>query len=129
MGAEAKETSTRTWSYTVIGGLAKGARERLKEARTLGAAALAEEALEISDRMAGTAAEAASNRLAVDTRKWLAGVLNREDYGDSAPKVEIGFSVGGLHLDALRQTRITAKVELPRLGAGQPDYEVVENEE
>src|SRR5215216_6504264 len=65
---EAKEDSTRTWSYTVLYGLAKDARVRIREARKIGAAALADEALEISDRTAATAAEAASNRLAVDTR-------------------------------------------------------------
>src|SRR4051794_27839340 len=65
---EAKETSVRSWAYTVLYALAHDARQRVKEARKIGAHALVDEALEISDRVAGTAAQAASNRLAVDTR-------------------------------------------------------------
>ena len=62
-----------------------------------------DEALEIADRPASTAAEAASTRLAVDTRLRLAGIFNREELGESAPKMSVAISVGQLHLDALRE--------------------------
>ena len=67
--------------------MTKDARARVKEARKIGAVALMDEALEIADRPASTAAEAASTRLAVDTRLRLAGIFNREELGDSTPKV------------------------------------------
>lgn len=120
---EAKEMSTRTWAYTVLYSLAPDARGRVREARKIGAVALVDEALEIADRPASTAAEAASNRLGVDTRLRLAGMFNREELGESAPKIQIGVSLGATHLDALRR-RMIVKVEVPQLSDG-PDYETL----
>jgi hypothetical protein len=122
---EAAETSVRGWAYTALYSLAADARQRVREARRIGAAALADEALEISDRTAASAAEAASNRLAVDTRKWLAGVLNRDDYGDSPPKVQVALNMGALMLDAFRQTRgLPHAPKQPARPRGDADLEV-----
>jgi hypothetical protein len=121
---EVGETSVRGWAYTVLYALAPDARQRVKEARKIGAHALVDEALEISDRPAGTAAEAASNRLAVDTRLRIAGIFNREELGDSAPKVQVSLSVAQLHLDALRR-RAVATVETPKQISDGPDYEAL----
>lgn len=120
---EAKETSTRTWAYTVLYSLAQDARARVREARKIGAVALVDEALEIADRPASTAAEAASNRLGVDTRLRLAGMFNREEWGHSDAKVEIGINLGEMHLNALRR-RMVATAEIPQLSDG-PDYETL----
>jgi hypothetical protein len=129
---EAKETSTRQWSYTVLYGLAKDARARIREARKIGAHALVDEALEITDaalpggsRPVTNAAEAASTRLAVDTRLRLAAIFNREELGDSAPKVAVQVSVGALMLDAFRRCQIDAKVQPQQLADGAADYEVL----
>jgi hypothetical protein len=123
---EAGETSVRGWAYTALYSLAADARQRVREARRIGAAALADEALEISDRTAASAAEAASNRLAVDTRKWLAGVLNRDDYGDGQPKVQVALNMGALMLDAFRQTRVLPHAHMqPALPSGDTDVEVL----
>jgi hypothetical protein len=129
---EAGETSTRQWAYTVIYGLSKDARARLKEARSIGAHALVDEALEITDaampggsRPVTNAAEAASVRLAVDTRVRLAGLLNRQELGDS-PQVAVQLNVGQLMLDAFRQTRVLPHAHVqPALSSGEPDVEVL----
>jgi hypothetical protein len=121
---EADEESVRGWAYTVLYSLAPDARQRVKEARKIGAHALIDEALEISDRPAATAAEAASNRLAVDTRFRLAGIFNREELGDSAPKVQMSISLGQLHLDALR-LRNVAITSIPRIADASADYEML----
>jgi terminase small subunit-like protein len=130
---EANESSTRTWSYTVLYGLAKDARARIKEARKVGAVALLDEAMEVADgaRPGGAhpvsnAAEAASVRLAVDTRLRLAGMFNRDEFGNSPAKVQIGVSVGDLMLAAFQQRRPTVKVDMPQqLTDGSTDYEVL----
>lgn len=127
---EAGEESTRTWAYTVLYSLAPDARQRVKEARRLGAVALVDEALELSDRMAVTAAEAASTRLAVDTRLRLAGIFNREELGESAAKVQIGIDLGQLHLDALRARHVKVRPEQPKqLTDSQADYEILPADE
>lgn len=133
---EAKETSTRAWSYTVLYGLAKDARARIKEARKVGAVALIDEALEFADaalpggaRPVTNAAEAASTRLAVDTRLRLPGIFNREELGDSPPKVAVQLNVGALMLDAFRYLQIEAKAKPVQLADGSADYEMVESNE
>jgi hypothetical protein len=125
---EAAETSVRGWAYTVLYSLAPDARLRVKEARKIGAHALVDEALEISDRPAGTAAEATSNRLAVDTRMRVAGIFNREELGDSAPKVQIGVNIGQLMLDAFRQTRVLPHAHMQPV-LPSPDVEVLPRSE
>jgi hypothetical protein len=129
---EAGETSTRQWAYTVIYGLSKDARARLKEARSIGAHALVDEALEITDaampggsRPVTNAAEAASVRLAVDTRVRLAGLLNRQELGDS-PQLAVQLNVGALMLDAFRRMPPPARAYTqPALPSGEPDVEVL----
>ena len=121
---EAGEASVRGFAYRVLYSLAPDARQRVKEARKIGAVALVDEALEIADRPASTAAEAASTRLAVDTRLRLAGIFNREELSDSASKVSVAISVGQLHLAALRH-RVIATVEMPPQISDGPDYEAL----
>lgn len=77
-------------------------------ARATSADALAESALDIADASSETGTSKA--RLQVETRQWLAGVYDREQYGQQKPGVTV--NIGQLHLDALRQ-RQAEKVAAP----------------
>jgi hypothetical protein len=121
---EAKEECSPQWIYTLLHGLAPDAKERVREARRVGATALADQALEIADRPAATTAEVQQNRLAVDTRRWIASSFDRATFGDSPPKVEVALSLGELHLSALRQ-RAVQTVRVPEQLTAGPDYEVI----
>jgi hypothetical protein len=133
---EAKETSTRQWAYTVINGLSKDARSRLKEARKAGAVALVDEALEIADearpggaRPVTNAAEATATRLATDVRLRLAGMFDRDSFGDRPAQVGVQLSFGQQYLEALRQCRtIPSGLAQAALPSGEPDVEVVTRE-
>jgi hypothetical protein len=69
--------------------------------------ALAEEAGEVLDSLVGTAPSAAEVSLAksrAEYRRWLAGRLNAEAYGeDKQALLNVNLNVGDLHLDALRR--------------------------
>jgi Bacteriophage Sf6, terminase small subunit-like len=122
--AEAGEESSPQWIYTLLHGLAPEAKERVREARKVGATALADQALEIADRPATSTAEVQANRLAVDTRRWIASSFDRATFGDAPPKVELAIDLGQLHLEALRRRAVTVERVPEQLPAG-PDYEVL----
>jgi hypothetical protein len=74
--------------------------DELKAARVQAAGIHAEEALRIADE--SKPEEERCARLRIDTRKWLAGILDRETYGESkAPVVQVNLAA--LHIDAIRQ--------------------------
>jgi hypothetical protein len=78
---------------------------KMEEALKVSADAHAEDAGEILDTagedLALTSPGATIAQARAKYRQWLAGVRNRETFGDS-PKAHIEVSIGGLHLDALR---------------------------
>jgi hypothetical protein len=77
-------------------------RVAVLNARKLKAEKLAEEALEIADEVDESSNSGVNKaRLQVDTRKWLAGKLDPENYGDTA-KTQVNISMGDLHLQALK---------------------------
>ena len=77
-------------------------RVAVLNARKLKAEKLAEEALEIADEVDESSNSGVNKaRLQVDTRKWLAGKLDPEAYGDTA-KTQVNISMGDLHLKALK---------------------------
>jgi Bacteriophage Sf6, terminase small subunit-like len=121
---EAKEESSPQWIYTLLHGLASEAKDRIREARRVGATALADQALEISDRPATSTADVQANRLAVDTRRWIAASFDRATFGDSPPRVDVSVDLGSLHLAALRQ-RMVQTVRVPEQLPAGPDYEVL----
>jgi hypothetical protein len=87
-------------------------RVAVLNARKLKAEKLAEEALEIADQSDETSNSGVNKaRLQVDTRKWLAGKLDPEAYGDTA-KTQVNISMGDLHLQALKHM---GKVEVVTL--------------
>jgi transposase-like protein len=74
-------------------------------ARKLKAEKLAEEALEIADQVDETSNSGVNKaRLQVDTRKWMAGKLDPENYGDTA-KTQVNVNLGDLHLQALKHLK------------------------
>jgi hypothetical protein len=84
---------------------------------------LAEETLSIADEAqhAVSAHEVAAAKLRIETRRHLAGVWNRDQYGEQkGPQVQV--NIGALHLDALRQAASVVEAveiapEAPRLSA------------
>jgi len=68
-------------------------------ARAASAAALAEESMEIADKASELGTSKA--RLQMESRQWLAGVYNREEFGVKQTAVQV--NIGALHIDAMRQ--------------------------
>lgn len=111
-----------------------GRKKAYNDAKILSSHALAEEGMEILDRLAdpdgdGTGrvtpletSEVTLARARADYRRYLAAVRNRGEYGkDQEAAVQVNVNVGDLHLDALRHHG--------SLPAGQPeipeaDYEL-----
>lgn len=76
-----------------------------------------------------TKEEIAASKLLIEQLTFLAKSHNRQVYGNDAAQVNVNVSVGGLHLDALRQTRALALAHVtPQLESGEPDVEVVKGE-
>ena len=73
--------------------------ESYAAARRVQAAILAEEVLEISDNATPATAQVA--KLQVDSRRWMASLLDRDSFGERGPKITV--NIQQLHLDALRQ--------------------------
>ena len=77
---------------------------RYEAAKKLSASALAGEAIDIADASDGALLphQVTAAKLRVDTRKWAAAMLNREEFGEKQPQVSVQIgSVGELHLGAL----------------------------
>lgn len=122
--AEATGCSSRglLYSWIKLGGDER--RRRLEEARKLSAHATAEDAGEILDDLAKSAVPITSADVSLATsrakyRQWLAGMRNREDFGDRAG-VEVNISIGEMHIDALRRNSAAA------IAAADPDEEIEE---
>lgn len=73
---------------------------RYQEARRIASDTLADETLQIADDCA-TAEEVAVAKLKIDTRKWLAGAMNPESYGNR-PSTQVSVSLGDMHIQALK---------------------------
>jgi hypothetical protein len=122
------ESCSRPWISFVLQRGPNG-RERVKAARHSAADVLAEEALAISNRPVSSTAEASQARLQVDVRKWLAGVQNRDDYGDK-PQVQVTLDIGALHLSTLRKRAAIEARTVPQIQSGDVvDAEVIQGAE
>jgi transposase-like protein len=95
-------------------------KQSLAESRTHASHKLAEETLAIADEAAnaGSAHEVAAAKLRIETRRHLAGVWNREQYGEQKAG-QVVVNIGALHLDALRQASQALHVaeERPQLAS------------
>lgn len=109
-------------------------RARYEAAKKLSAAALAGEAMDIADASDGALLphQVTAAKLRVDTRKWAAALMNREEYGEKAQSsvnVQIG-SVGELHLGALlAHGGPEAQKQLPPAPTQPLPTEVLEDDE
>lgn len=73
-----------------------------KEAKLMSAESLADEAGHILDNASpATSAEATILKARADYRWKLAGIRDREQFGDAPPQVAVNVSLGDLHLQAL----------------------------
>lgn len=73
-----------------------------KEAKLMSAESLADEAGEILDTaQPATSAEASIVKARADYRWRLAGIRDREQFGDAPPQVAVNVSLGDLYLEAL----------------------------
>ena len=77
-------------------------RDMLSRARREAATALVDEALHITDSVEPETAAIQKAKLQSDLRRWMAGRLSREDWGDQQGAL-VSIDLGQLHLDALRQ--------------------------
>ncbi len=104
VNAIAKELGTsRTTIYRYINHTAENA-SAYREARRLGAAALAEEGLQLLDDADSTSSSAVSKaREQANYRKWLAGVQNREEFGPPQQAALVNVNLGDALLGALQQ--------------------------
>ena len=76
-------------------------QEKYKDARRQYAHSLAEETLSIAD---GTVdpSEANISKMRIDTRKWLAGKIDPDSWGDKNHQAAITINIQDQHLEALR---------------------------
>lgn len=73
-------------------------------AREAGASALADETIEIADEAEPQTAQVA--KLRIEARRWLAGKINPEAYGDKTGPA-LTLNLGDMMLDSLRKRSIT----------------------
>ena len=141
VAARTGEPTSRQWVSHILN---KGDNVRLGAARRESARVLAEQAMEISDAVGAnpeaTTAQVQSARLQVDTRKWLAGVLDAHTFALSQ-RHEVAVDMGLLHIEALRLRRVEWAAEHAALatapvgplqlsaGAGEEIADVIEIEE
>jgi AcrR family transcriptional regulator len=79
--------------------------ERFKQARAIAADQWADECLDIADASDNLSAN--SDRLKIETRKWLAGIAAPEKF-QAKPTAAVQVNVNQLHLDALRQLNLAS---------------------
>jgi hypothetical protein len=106
------EPTSRQWVSHILN---KGDKSRLDAARREAAGVLAEQAVEISDAVGAnpdaTTAQVQSARLQVETRKWLAGVLDAHTFVPSQ-RHDVAVDLGALHLSALRARAVELRQQL-----------------
>lgn len=77
-------------------------RDMLARARREAATALVDEALHIADAVPAEPAEIQKAKLQSDLRRWVAGHLSREDWGDQRGPL-VNVDVQAIHLESLKR--------------------------
>ena len=103
--------------YTWLHGGPKSNRDesrwgRYLEARRIASDTLAEETLQIAYECASPE-EVGIAKLKIDTRKWLAGAMNPEAYGNR-PATQVNVNLGDLHIQALKDVVSASQDALPQ---------------
>ncbi len=63
-------------------------------------------------------------KVELDHRRFIAGSQHKEVYGSQPAAVNLNLSLGGLHLDALRQVKLLPVQTQPLLPSGEADYTI-----
>lgn len=92
-------------------------KEAYVEARRMGAVVFAEDSVEIVDR--ATPETAYLSKLKSDNRRWMAGKLDHEAWGDRT-QASTQINIGQMHLEAVKQ--------LGRAAEGEAGPELIEGE-
>jgi hypothetical protein len=101
-------------------------KQKMIDARKVGAVVLAEDSVNIIDELAGTEVTREEIQLARErsaARQWLASKHDRTTYGGDSAQVNVQVNLPGQHLEAMRRRAILAKTQ-QQLPAG-PDVEIV----
>ena len=77
-------------------------KERYLEARRLGAITFAEDSVHIADDAIPEKGAIAKAKLQTDTRRWIAGKMDHDAWGDKA-KESVQVNVNTMHLEALKE--------------------------
>lgn len=85
-------------------------RDAYTHAKRAAADALVEEGLAITDRVSDPS-EVPAAKLQADFRRWMAGKINREAWGDQHGAL-VNVDLGQLHLEALRQFNAEEKAAI-----------------
>jgi hypothetical protein len=130
LAEEMEESVSRSFFSWHINNVTTDAKERIKAARKEATHVWAEQALNIAERPATTTADVQQARLQIETRRWLAGIFNREEFSEKQQH-EVTLDLGQLHLAALRAraadhaqlrplpAEIVSVSAVPALGSGE----------
>jgi hypothetical protein len=130
LAADLSEKLGQPVSYGVLSAWANKTEEgkaALVAAREIDAHNLVEEGQEILDDLAGTEVTREEINLAKarsEVRLWRASRYNRRQFGADVPQVNVGLSINGQHLEALRIRAVEAKAA-PLIAPPGVDYETV----
>ena len=113
--------------------------DKLRAARLLAAHNDVEDGLKLIDESDGnSSSQVQKAKEQAGYRRWLAGVRNRKDYGETSKAPLIALNINALHLDALKAVGITQAALEPGTQAALPpgvstvpeegEYEIVEGE-
>ena len=86
-------------------------RERLRNARLIGAHALAEQSLELADLVSSDKDAIKRAELQGRTRQWLAARWHPAEYGEQRQPINLNVSLNSIHLDLLRSRNAESAVE------------------
>ena len=78
-------------------------KERYLEARRTGAVTFAEDSVHIADDCIPEKGAIAKAKLQTDTRRWIAGKLDHDAWGDRDKNASVQVNVNTMHLDALKE--------------------------
>jgi len=127
--AELTGCSSRGLLYSWIKHGGDERKNRLRAARKVSAHSLAEDAGEVLEELAKktllTSADVSLGSSRARYKQWLAGMRNRDEYGDKSG-VEVNISVGELHLDALRRNSAELTSLVPGTEVEEAEYEVID---
>ena len=91
-------------------------KELLHTAKREGAGAHAEEALRLVDEAPAERDAIAKARLQAEHRRWMAGVYDREQFGEAVPGLNVNvLNVAQLHLEALQHRMVERSEPLGQL--------------